>query len=308
MTSLIICRQLVQMLSGWPSLDLNRFQKQLRDEKKDGIYRRRKTRTSLIIHLVLTNLSFSFSLAYEYFVVMCVFHTKLAGFWPAWEEVGGTCGQLLSWMKNWFKWKFYVLCTCKENVKFGLNIPICKHGKCISSLRKRRLDQEMSDSTNEKGRNMYQENRKFHHISSHMLIYSFLHCLQVTWCPGPCTTSSRCTSRTPAMAPRSTRRAAPRSTGSPRPSTPCATSCTARRWSGRTPTLSPPRSPYRLRGEAAVYSFVITPARRVWHVPAPGRVGHELLTQGEALREPSAWWVQVFCLPRANLSPSASVF
>lgn len=58
------------------------------------------------------------------------------------------------------------------------------------------------------------------------------------------------------MAPRSTRRAAPRSTGSPKPSTPCATSCTARRWSGRTPTLSPPRSPYRLRGEAAVYSNV----------------------------------------------------
>lgn len=90
MTSLIICRQLVQMSSGWPSLDLNRFQTQLRDEKKDGIYHRRKTRTGLIIHLVLTNLSFSFSLAYEYFVVMCIFHTKLAGFWPAWEEVSGT--------------------------------------------------------------------------------------------------------------------------------------------------------------------------------------------------------------------------
>lgn len=75
---------------------------------------------------------------------------------------------------------------------------------------------------------------------------------QVTWFPGPCTTSSRCTSRTPAMAPRSTRRAAPRYTGSPKPSTPCATSCTAHRWSGRTPTLSPPRSPCRLRGEHAV--------------------------------------------------------
>lgn len=73
---------------------------------------------------------------------------------------------------------------------------------------------------------------------------------QATWCPGPCTTSSRCTSRTPATAPRSTRRAPPRCTGSPKRSTPCATSCTAHRWSGRTPTLSPPRSPCRPRGEA----------------------------------------------------------
>lgn len=93
---------------------------------------------------------------------------------------------------------------------------------------------------------------------------------QVTWCPGPCTTSSRCTSRTPAMAPRSTRRAAPRCTGSPKPSTPCATSCTAHRWSGRTPTLSPPRSPCRLRGEDAVAHgyllfnpFMMTPLHHV---------------------------------------------
>lgn len=80
----------------------------------------------------------------------------------------------------------------------------------------------------------------------------FIFCvLQVIWCPGPCTTSSHCTSRTPAMALRSTRRPpTPQCTGSPRPFTPCVTSCTARRWSGRTPTWSPPKSPYRLRGES----------------------------------------------------------
>lgn len=74
---------------------------------------------------------------------------------------------------------------------------------------------------------------------------------QVIWYPGPCTTSSRCTSRTPATGRQSTRRPpTPRCTGSPRPSTPCVTSCTAHRWSGRTPTSSPPKSPYRLRGES----------------------------------------------------------
>lgn len=70
------------------------------------------------------------------------------------------------------------------------------------------------------------------------------------WCPGPCTTCSHCTSRTPAMGLQSTRRPTPPCTGSPRPSTLCVTSCTARRWNGRTQTLSPPKSPYRLRGES----------------------------------------------------------
>lgn len=75
--------------------------------------------------------------------------------------------------------------------------------------------------------------------------------LQVIWYRGPCTSSSRYTSRTPAMGLQSTRRPpTPQCTGSLRPSTPCVTSCTAHRWNGRTPTLSPPKSPYRRRGES----------------------------------------------------------
>lgn len=70
------------------------------------------------------------------------------------------------------------------------------------------------------------------------------------WCPGPCTTCNLCTSRTPATALRSTRRPTPRCTGSPRPCIRCATSCTAHKWNGRTPTLSPLKSPYKPRGES----------------------------------------------------------
>lgn len=84
---------------------------------------------------------------------------------------------------------------------------------------------------------------------------------QVIWCPGRCTICSRCTLRTPAMAPRSTRRPTPQCTGSQRPSTPCVTSCTARRWNGRTPMLNPPKSPYRLRGESAAESSVLWPQK-----------------------------------------------
>lgn len=87
-------------------------------------------------------------------------------------------------------------------------------------------------------------------LSVSVALLTSVHLLQVIWCPGPCTTSSRCTSRTPATGPRSTRRPPPQCTGSRRPSTLCVTSCTARRWNGRTPTWSRPKSPYRLRGES----------------------------------------------------------
>lgn len=76
--------------------------------------------------------------------------------------------------------------------------------------------------------------------------------LQVTWYLEPCTTSSRCTSGTPATGHQSTRRPTPQCTGSPRPSTPSATSCTAHRWNGRTQMLNPPKSPCTLRGESTL--------------------------------------------------------
>lgn len=87
-----------------------------------------------------------------------------------------------------------------------------------------------------------------HYVGVAVLMYKNI--LQVIWYPGPCTTSSRCTSRTPAMGLQSTRRPTPQCTGSPRHSIPCVTSCTAHRWNGRTPTLSLPKSPYRQRGES----------------------------------------------------------
>lgn len=77
----------------------------------------------------------------------------------------------------------------------------------------------------------------------------FVCMFQVIWCPGPCITSNHYTSRTPATGHRSTRRPAPPFTGNPKPSIPFVTLCTARRWSGRTPTWSRPKSPYKLRGE-----------------------------------------------------------
>lgn len=81
--------------------------------------------------------------------------------------------------------------------------------------------------------------------------------VQVIWLPGRCITSSPCTSRTPATGLRSTRRLTPRCTGSPRPSTPCVTSCTAHRWNGRTPMWNPPKSPYKLRGEHCKIIFCL---------------------------------------------------
>lgn len=85
----------------------------------------------------------------------------------------------------------------------------------------------------------------------------FYHVFQVIWFPGPCITSSRYTSRTRATGRRSTRRAAPRSTGNPKRFTPSATSCTAHRWSGRTPTWSRPKSPYKPRGETQSYVWIL---------------------------------------------------
>lgn len=90
-----------------------------------------------------------------------------------------------------------------------------------------------------------------HHIMLVKSILMYEKILQVIWYPGPCTTSNPCTSRTPATGLRSTRRPpTSQCTGSPRPSTHCVTSCTVHRWSGRTPTLSHPKSLYRLRGKS----------------------------------------------------------
>lgn len=87
-------------------------------------------------------------------------------------------------------------------------------------------------------------------LSHYVAVLMYENILQAIWCPGPCTTSSRCTSRTPAMGLQSTRRPTPQCTGSLRPSILSVTSCTAHRWNGRTPTLSLRKSPYRLRGES----------------------------------------------------------
>lgn len=72
---------------------------------------------------------------------------------------------------------------------------------------------------------------------------------QVTWCLGQCTTCSPSMPNSTGMGHRCTRNRDP-STGSQRLSTPSATSCTVPRWSGKTPTWSPPKSRCRLRGKS----------------------------------------------------------
>ena len=73
-------------------------------------------------------------------------------------------------------------------------------------------------------------------------------CPQVTWCPEQCITCSPSMPSTMATAPPCTTSKG-RSTGSPRPCIPFAISCTARRWNGKIPTWSPPKSTSRWKGK-----------------------------------------------------------
>lgn len=78
-------------------------------------------------------------------------------------------------------------------------------------------------------------------------------CPQVTWCPGRCTTCSPSIRSTMAMEhPCTTNRG--RSTGSQRPCTHSATSCTAHKWNGKIPTWNPPRSTSRWKGMICLLS------------------------------------------------------
>lgn len=74
-------------------------------------------------------------------------------------------------------------------------------------------------------------------------------CPQVTWCPEQCITCSPSTPSTMATAPPCTTSRG-RSTGSRRPCTPSAISCTAHRWNGKIPTWSPPKSTSRWKGKS----------------------------------------------------------
>lgn len=71
---------------------------------------------------------------------------------------------------------------------------------------------------------------------------------QVTSYPEPCTTFSHCTWRITAMGRQYTTRVV-WFIGHLKRSTHFATLCTALTWSGKIPTLSPPRLPYKQRGE-----------------------------------------------------------
>lgn len=77
-------------------------------------------------------------------------------------------------------------------------------------------------------------------------------CLQATWCPEQCTTCSPSMPSTTATAPPCTTSRG-RSTGSLRPCTPFAISCTARKWSGKIPTWSLPKSTSRWKGKTCLH-------------------------------------------------------
>lgn len=105
-------------------------------------------------------------------------------------------------------------------------------------------------------------------------------CPQVTWCPVQCITCSHSTPSTMATAPPCTTSKG-HSTGSPRPSTPSATSCTAHKWNGRTPTWSLLKSTSRWKGKTCLASDGCEGERR-WgqhslvvggSVPGTGRGG-----------------------------------
>ena len=126
-------------------------------------------------------------------------------------------------------------------------------------------------------------------------------CPQVTWCPEQCITCSPSMPSTTATAPPCTISRG-RSTGSLRPCIPFAISCTARKWNGKIPTWSLPKSTSRWKGKTRLGPGWPKRGAPLWPPPPCG--GWALPLGWAGVQEGSQAGHQSYTVPRKSLEGS----